>query len=39
MHDFAMLEKAKTAYAINPNADLAEKAVARGWNVYWPETR
>jgi phosphoserine phosphatase len=37
MHDFAMLEKAKRAYAINPNADLAAKAEALGWNVYWPK--
>lgn len=37
MHDFAMLEKAKNAYAINPNPDLAAKAAELGWNVYWPE--
>ena len=37
MHDFAMLEKAKDAYAINPNAELAAKAAALGWTVYWPE--
>jgi phosphoserine phosphatase len=39
MHDFAMMEKAKSAYAINPNADLAAKAAELGWNVYWPETQ
>jgi phosphoserine phosphatase len=39
MHDFAMLEKAKTPYAINPNPELAEKAQALGWKVYWPEIR
>jgi phosphoserine phosphatase len=39
MHDFAMLEKAKAAYAINPNAALVEKAKALGWKVYWPEIR
>ena len=39
MHDFAMLEKAKEAYAINPNPDLAAKAAELGWNVYWPEGR
>lgn len=37
MHDFAMLEKAGTAYAIHPNPDLEAKATALGWNVYWPE--
>lgn len=37
MHDFAMLEKARHAYAINPNPDLAAKAVTLGWTVYWPE--
>lgn len=36
MHDFAMLEKAKDAYAINPNAELAAKAAALGWKIYWP---
>jgi len=36
MHDFAMLQEARSAYAINPNADLAEKAAALGWTVYWP---
>lgn len=39
MHDFAMLEKAKTPYAINPNPELAAKAAALGWKVYWPEVR
>jgi phosphoserine phosphatase len=39
MHDFAMLEKAKAAYAINPNPELAEKAKELGWRVYWPEIR
>jgi phosphoserine phosphatase len=37
MHDFAMLEKAKCAYAINPNPELAAKAAELGWKVYWPE--
>jgi phosphoserine phosphatase len=36
MHDFAMLEKAKSAYAINPNPDLAERAMELGWTVYRP---
>jgi len=37
MHDFAMLERAKSAYAVNPNADLAAMATELGWSVYWPE--
>ena len=37
MHDFAMLEKAKCAYAINPNTELAAKAAELGWKVYWPK--
>ncbi len=37
MHDFAMLEKAKAAYAIHPNPDLEAKALELGWNIYWPE--
>jgi phosphoserine phosphatase len=36
VHDLAMLEIAKTPYAINPNPDLAAIAVERGWTVYWP---
>ena len=39
MHDFAMLEKAKSPYAINPNAELEARAKALGWKVYWPEVR
>jgi phosphoserine phosphatase len=37
IHDFAMMEKAKNAYAVNPNPDLAAKASELGWAVYWPE--
>jgi phosphoserine phosphatase len=37
IHDFAMLEKAKRAYAINPTPELCGKATGLGWNVYWPE--
>ncbi len=37
IHDFAMMEKAKSAYAINPNPELWHKATELGWNVYWPE--
>lgn len=39
MHDFAMLEKAKCAYAINPNPELEARAKALGWKVYWPEAK
>lgn len=39
MHDFAMLEKAKVAYAVNPNPELEARAKALGWKVYWPEVR
>ncbi len=37
IHDFAMMEKARSAYAINPNPELWQRAAALGWNVYWPE--
>lgn len=36
MHDVAMLEIARDAYAINPNDDLRAVAEARGWAVYQP---
>jgi phosphoserine phosphatase len=36
MHDFAMLERARYAYAVSPNRDLETKATELGWNVYWP---
>jgi phosphoserine phosphatase len=39
MHDFAMMEKAKSAYAINPNPELEARAKALGWTVYWPHQR
>jgi phosphoserine phosphatase len=39
MHDFAMLEQALRAYAINPNPDLAAKAAELGWTVYHPLAR
>jgi phosphoserine phosphatase len=39
MHDFAMLEKAKSAYAIHPNRELEARATELGWTVYWPEAR
>ncbi len=37
LHDVAMLEMARHAFAINPNPDLKELARARGWTVYQPE--
>ena len=37
MHDYAMLEKARDAYAIHPNRDLETRATELGWTVYWPE--
>jgi phosphoserine phosphatase len=36
MHDFAMMERARHAYAVCPNRDLEAKATELGWNVYWP---
>jgi phosphoserine phosphatase len=38
LHDFAMLEKARSAYAIHPNPDLEARAIELGWTVFWPET-
>lgn len=37
VHDLAMMELAKHAFAINPNPDLEEVARQRGWTVYQPE--
>jgi phosphoserine phosphatase len=36
IHDLAMMELARHAFAINPNADLEEIARQRGWTVYHP---
>lgn len=36
MHDFAMMECARHAYAVNPNRDLEAKAAELSWNIYWP---
>jgi HAD superfamily hydrolase (TIGR01490 family) len=36
VHDLAMMELAKHAFAINPNPDLEEVARGRGWTVYQP---
>jgi phosphoserine phosphatase len=38
MHDFAMLERARNAYAIHPNRELETRATELGWTVYWPES-
>ncbi len=37
VHDAAMLEMAKHAFAINPNPDLRELAERQGWTVYQPD--
>lgn len=37
IHDFAMLEAARRAFAVNPNPDLEEIARSKRWEVYWPE--
>lgn len=36
MHDAAMLELARDAFAINPNPDLHEIARQRDWRIYFP---
>ena len=36
VHDQAMLEAAKYAICVNPNADLEVIARERGWPIYWP---
>jgi len=36
VHDVAMLEMARQAYAVNPNPDLEARARQKGWKVYWP---
>jgi hypothetical protein len=33
-----MLAMSKNAFAINPNADLKEIALANGWTVYQPQS-
>jgi phosphoserine phosphatase len=37
IHDLAMLEVSRRPFAINPNPDLEQIAIGRGWTVYWPE--
>ena len=36
VHDIAMLEMARSPFAVNPTAALAEEAEKRGWSVYYP---
>lgn len=36
VHDLAMMETAKHAFAVNPNPDLEQIARLRGWKIYWP---
>lgn len=38
LHDLHMLEIARNAYAVNPNANLVPEAEHRGWTVYWPDS-
>lgn len=38
IHDLAMLEHARRAFAINPNPDLERIAAARGWPIHRPQT-
>lgn len=37
MHDFAMLERARHPFAINPNAALEARARQLGWAIFWPD--
>lgn len=37
LHDEAMLEIARQAIAVNPNADLEKIAQTKKWRIYWPE--
>jgi phosphoserine phosphatase len=36
VHDAAMLEIARHAFAVNPNPDLEKIAQEKGWQIYWP---
>lgn len=36
MHDYAMMEMARAAFAIGPNPDLEATAREKGWPVFWP---
>lgn len=37
IHDLAMLEVARQAVAVNPNADLEAIAKKKAWRIYWPD--
>ncbi len=37
IHDLAMLEIARNAFAVNPNPDLERIAHEKSWRIYWPE--
>ena len=39
VHDLQMLEMARDPYAVNPSTALEAEAEARGWPVFWPESR
>jgi phosphoserine phosphatase len=36
IHDLAMLEVARHAFAVNPNPDFEKIAQEKGWQIYWP---
>jgi phosphoserine phosphatase len=36
IHDAAMLEVARHAFAVNPNPDLEKIAAEKSWQIYWP---
>jgi HAD superfamily hydrolase (TIGR01490 family) len=36
IHDLAMLEVARHAFAVNPNPDLEKIAAEKNWQIYWP---
>jgi HAD superfamily hydrolase (TIGR01490 family) len=36
IHDLAMLEIARHAFAVNPNPDLEKIAAEKNWQIYWP---
>jgi phosphoserine phosphatase len=36
IHDLAMLEVARHAFAVNPNPDLEKIAAEKSWQIYWP---
>jgi phosphoserine phosphatase len=36
IHDAAMLEISRHAFAVNPNPELEKQALRKGWKIYWP---